>query len=267
MGWLANELRALNLTVLPVVRLDDSAAIQAEAAAVAAAHGAGACLRLGSPDSDPDVEQARQLVPKALADIGLARTDVDLVIDMFEVGSLRQLNRAAPVAKGMVSWADQAGPWRTVTIAAGAFPNQLFSPGPPTVAHRFDADLFDQVARTSPISLDFGDYGIGHPSLPTGGGFGPTPYLRYTCGREWYVYKQGRNAAIPGNQAFFTVCSDVVNSTHWPARGAAYSAGDREIERCAQRLRGAGTATYWLEYSSSHHTAHVIDRLSTVGVP
>ena len=130
--------------------------------------------------------------------------------------------------------------------------------------HRHDADLFDAIIAAGPaIPPDYGDYGIGHPALPTGAPRGPLPNLRYASGRDWQVFRESK--ALPGNQSFFTLCDRVTHSQHWP--GAGYSAGDSEILRCAQSLGGAGTATQWLQFGASHHVAHVIDRLTTHGAP
>ena len=266
--WSARELQGRGVPVKPVMRLTDDPIVLGEVAAAAALHGQGACLRIGSPDDDPDASEAALLWPDVFQTTRLASSELDLLIDLWVVESPRDIGRATTVAVQMLNWAHQNGPWRSVCVASGAFPSSIshFPTGVSTPVQRYDADLFDSiVAANPPISADFGDYGIWHPGLPSYAPRGPLPNLRYTDQREWQVYRERR--VLPGNESFYTLCARVVNSSHWPATGPAYSAGDGQIERCSQSIPGPGTATHWLRWAASHHFAHVVDRLTTQGVP
>ena len=266
--WTARELLTRGVASKPVMRLSDDAVVLGEVAAAAALHGQGACLRLGSPDDDPDPDEANALWPDVFQVTRLSPPDLDLLIDLWVVQSQRDVARATTVAIQMLQWAHQNGPWRSLSVASGAFPASIshLPTGTATALHRFDADLFDSIAAASPpVAPDFGDYGIWHPGLPPNIPRGPLPNLRYTDRREWQVHRESR--ALPGNDSFYTLCGRVVGSTYWPPTGANYSAGDAQIERCAQRIPGPGTATHWLRWGASHHFAHVVERLTTLGVP
>ena len=266
--WTARALLGRGVAAKPVMRLGDDPLVLAEVAAVAALHGQGACLRLGSLDSDPTVDEADGLWPGVFQVTGLPPAEVDLLIDLWVVQTLRDVDRAATVAAQMLQWAYQNGPWRSVTVTSGAFPESIsrLLRGGATAVHRHDADLFARVvAGGPPIIPDFGDYGIWHPSIPDAAGYAPLLNLRYTDQREWQVYREQK--VLPGNESFYTLCGRVVGSAHWPATGAAYSAGDTEIARCAQSIPGPGAATQWLRWGASHHFAHVVERLTTLGEP
>ena len=266
--WTARELRARGVAAKPVMRLTDDPLVLAEVAAAAALHGQGACLRLGSPDGDPDADEADGLWPDLFQSTGLPPSDVDLLIDLWVVDTQRGVTRAATIAGQMLQWAYQNGPWRSVAVASGAFPLTVrqFPTGAATAVHRYDADLFDRiVAASPPVAPDFGDYGIWHPGIPADVPYAPLPNLRYTDQRNWQIYRERRVRGT--NESFYTICANVVGSNHWPIAGAGYSAGDAEIELRAQRNRGPGSATYWLRWGASHHFAHVVDRLTTLGVP
>ena len=266
--WTARALLARGVTAKSVMRLTDDPLVLAEVAAAAAFHREGACLRLGSPDSDPAVDEAEDLWPKVFQVTSLPPAEVDLLIDLWVVQSPRDVDRAATVAGQMLQWAYQNGPWRSVTVASGAFPQSIshLPRGVATAVHRHDADLFARVvAEGPPITPDFGDYGIWHPGISVDAPHPPLPNLRYTDQHEWQVYREQR--ALPGNESFYTLCQRVVASAHWPATGAAYSAGDTEIARCAQSIPGPGAATQWLRWGASHHFAHVVERLATLGEP
>ena len=87
--------------------------------------------------------------------------------------------------------------------------------------------------------------------------------MRYLADDEWLVRRESKSAI--GNQAFFTVCGAIVGDSSW--KGAGYSWGDQEIERSSLRIGGAGTATHWRAYGTSHHLASIVDRLATLGAP
>lgn len=263
--WTSQRLRARNVAAKPVMRQDDPFVVLSEVAAAAAIHGQGACLRLGSEESDPEPDDADALVPDALETVGLGVDEIDLVIDLWSVASQREVQRAVPVAIRMLAWAAQL-PWRSVSVVSGAFPASISNlpTGGPTPIQRHDADLYDAILAAGPDTVpDYGDFGVAHPGMPTSVPRGPLPNLRYTSDREWQVDREQR--ILPGNQSFFTICQRVVASPYWP--GPTYSWGDHEINRCANSTGGAGTATEWRAFGTSHHLAHVVDRLATLGGP
>ena len=263
--WTARRLHRNGVPSKPVMRLDDDPQVLTEVAAAAGLHGEGACLRLGSGDEDPSVAAAASLWPQVRATTGLVPAEVDLLIDLREIRTPRDVSRAATVAARVLHWADQNGPWRSMTVASGAFPEQISDlPIGVTRISRRDAEFFNAVVANAPSILpDFGDYAIWHPDIVDAFPRGPLPNLRYTSGMDWQVYREER--ILPGNQSFYTLCQRVVSSPHWP--GPGYSAGDNEIDQRAQGNGGPGRATDWLRWGASHHFAHVVDRLSSRGGP
>jgi hypothetical protein len=267
--WIANRLYDNAVAYRPVMRLDDAPDVLAEVAAAIDLHDNGACLRVGSEEDWPDPDESDALIDEAFSGADLETNSVHLLIDLGAIESQRDIRPALPVATAMLDWADANGPWASVTVASGAFPSSIshLPNGVASPIQRLDADLFDAITATGPRTTpDFGDYAVNHPSMPTPGfNRGPNPSLRYTSGREWQVFRERK--ALPGNTSFFTVCQQVVTSPYWPAAGAGYSWGDLEVERCAAERGGAGTATQWRAYGTSHHMAHVIDRLASLGEP
>lgn len=265
-AWTSRALLDRGVPARPVLRLDDDPSVLAEVAAAVALHGRGACLRLGSEEEDPDPGAAAALAPSALDAAGLDPADVDLLIDLRQVSSSRDVARTAPVALAVLSWASASGPWRSVALVVGAFPASISQL--PTCAsspvRRYDADLYDAVLSGGPAVVPhYGDYGVAHPAVPTPVRQGPLPNLRYCSGEEWQVFRERRD--LPGNDSFFTLCGRVRSSAYWA--GAGYSWGDGEVDRCADASGGAGTATQWRAYGTSHHLAQVTDRLASLGAP
>ena len=265
----ARALRRKGVVVKPVMRLTDDPRVLQEVKDAAGIHGHGACLRLGWQQEAPDAHDAAQRWPQVCSATSLQPSQVDLLIDFGPVQGSPQVAQAAQIAAQILQWAHQSGPWRSVTVAAGAFPSSIskFQTGVATPVHRYDAELFDRImAGQPPISPDYGDYGIVHPKMvSSGGGNVAFPNLKYTSQRQWQVYRE--NKSRPTFALFFDICRKVVSSSHWPVVGAGYSAGDAEIYgRTLQQTR-TGAPTHWVRWVWSHHWAHVIDRLSSSGAP
>ena len=267
--WIAQELHSKYIPAKPVVRLGDDASVLAEVAAAAALHGHGICLRLGSPGNVPnDIEVSRQW-PRISSEVGLPTTEVDLLIDFCGIDQPGKVGPATARATSLLNWANHNGPWRSVTIASGAFPSSIHALplGMSTPIRRYDADFFSRVVASNPPFIpDFGDYGVRSPTRLSGGGGRPThPNLRYTSGSEWQVYREDRY--LPNGGAIRALCSNVMGSSHWPSTGSSFSAGDAEIDLYARTSGGGRKPTYWLRWSTSHHFEHVIGRLLSLGLP
>ena len=250
----------------PVFRLSDTSAILSQIQQACALHGQGACLRLGNEEEDPDPNVSTQDVLNAVGSIGLNTSQIDLIIDFKEVASARDMARCVPLALSMLVWASNCGNWRSITLASGAFIKTVsgLALGRASQLARFDAMLFTHVAQSNPVIIpDFGDYGINYPIFGPTPPRAPNPNLRYTDGLQWQIDREPKN--LPGNSSFYTICRRLVQAPYW--QGANYSEGDRELQQYAQGTGGPGSATTWLSFGESHHLAHVVDRLATLGAP
>ena len=250
----------------PVFRLSDTSAILSQIRQACTLHGQGACLRLGSDEEDPDPNVTTQEVLNAVGSIGLNPSQIDLIIDFKVVASARDMARCVPLALSMLVWASNCGNWRSITLASGAFIRTVsgLPLGSASQLDRFDAMLFARVAQSNPVVIpDFGDYGINYPIFGPTPPRAPNPNLRYTDDLRWQIDREPRN--LSGNNSFYAICQRLVRAPYW--RGVNYSAGDRELQQYAQGISGPGSATNWLSFGESHHFAHVVDRLATLGVP
>ncbi|MBW5420974.1 hypothetical protein GKQ77_05225 [Streptomyces sp. BG9H] len=252
----------------PVFRCSDTDEVLAEVARVAAAHRNGACLRISSAadlrESIPTGEQIGDL----LRVVRLAPEQVDLLVDAGPVHSDRTREVLAEATRDTLR-SLSCWPWRRLCVAAGAFPVNLtgFPRGRATPVTRQDARLWEKVVENwSGPQPDFGDFGVTYPRiLPKSRGT-PDPNMRYTTAVEWQVFVYPR--VRQGNDDFFCLSEDLVNSPYWPVTGAATSWGDARLEDCAQRKRQkAGGGTEWRAWATSHHLAVVTSQLITTGRP
>ncbi len=178
---IADDLAAWLIPMLPVLHLDDGPQRMADAGYAADLHGGQAVLRLGSDTHDPDDTEAEEQLDRLRDQAGLTIEQCDLVLDVFEVRSERDLSRVEPVVRKCVSWA-QRYPWRSVTVAAGAMPASIshLPVNTPTPLRRWDLQLWQ---RARDLDVRYADYGIAHPGMAAAS-WRPMPSLRYTDD-EW----------------------------------------------------------------------------------
>lgn len=262
------SLRLRGVAMCPVFRSSDTDEVLAEVAAVSADHQRGACLRVSTAEDLGDSLPCGERIQDLLRAVRLAPDEVDLLIDAGPVHSERAGQALAEATtealKRLSLW-----PWRRLCVASGAFPVNLtgFRRGGSTPVVREDARLWQAVVQKwSGREPEFGDFGVTYPRmLPKSRGT-PDPNMRYTTAAEWQVFVYPR--VRPGNDDFFTLSQDLVNSPHWPVTGAATSWGDARLQECAQRKRPkAGGGTEWRAWATSHHLAVVTSQLAMTGRP
>ncbi|RZT85554.1 T4 beta protein [Pseudonocardia sediminis] len=261
--WLATYFHDVGVPVRPVVHLSESDAVIDDAASTHQLHGNGICVRAGSRDRDADVAQCSSAIPEIMQRTGLDASSVDLIFDFSAIADTRDVQRTAPGAQALVTWAAEQ-PWRAVAVTSAAFPESISAlpKGEKSVIRRFDVDLWLKSAQGQP-DLAFGDYGIGHPSMPMTQGRSSLPNLRYTVGEDWWVWREAQD--LPGYESMRTLCKRIVESGGFAGRD--YSWGDAEIDRVARGVGGTGNATHWRAWATSHHLAAVIDRLANRNAP
>ncbi|GAA4443157.1 beta family protein [Phytohabitans houttuyneae] len=261
-GWrrpildIAEDLMHLGTPMRPVVRLDDSDERLSDAGEAAALHDRQAVVRLSIADAGADDEEAEARLTRMRLRTELEVEQCALVVDAGSVLSERDLTAAEPIVRKTISWARRHR-WQSITVAAGAMRESIsgLPTDKATRVRRWDHLLW---TRLRDLDVGYGDYAIAHPAM-TGKGWLPMPSLRYTHGDAWWIYRWARDGG--GSAVMYDLCEHLVQASHWPAAGAAYSWGDAEINLRAERAAGTGNPTDWRAWATSHHLAHVLDQL------
>ncbi|MEU7580594.1 hypothetical protein AB0B50_23670 [Streptomyces sp. NPDC041068] len=257
--------------LVPVVRFSSAAKTFTAAREIIERHQCGACLRLTVHDVAPGADRAADRIGGVLRDVGICVHDTDLLLDAGPLSAADDFSRTLQSTVNALSWLRRAR-WRSISLAAGAFPATFedVTPRVPFSVFRRDAELWQQATdHVLDCSIEFSDYGIVHPlRRAVADPSSLHPFLAYTVADSWQIRIYDRQ--LPGNDDFFTLCDDLTKSSDWPASGSATSWGDACLHECARRKRisgKAGGATQWLAWSASHHFATVIQRMAELGRP
>lgn len=262
---LAELARLAGLTAQPVLRLGDPHLASTDAAAVCAMDRNGLTIRLTNEELDEEPEVLDIALESAVAKVRLTYGEVDLIIDLGEVQGDLAVVASARIVLPLLRALTSIDHWRSVTVAAGAFPVDLSTFTAWVVGERArdDAKLFDRVTSLwTGRQLDYGDYAVAHPVLGQGAPFAPPPQLRYTASSSWVVLK-GRRTDPRANAQFYDIC-DVV-AVHPEFAGVNLGASDARIAN--SRADGPGNGTTWRRIGTAHHLDYVALRLTTLGEP
>jgi len=263
----AMDLAKVDLTSpVAVVRLSDSEEMYSDAARTSKG-GVGAAVRLVSEDLDLEPDELNEELARVLAALTLDADETDLIIDVGAIGGDFAVSGGARLIKSLLRDLEHFDEYRSVTVAAGAFPPDMSDVAAWTVGEhpRDDAALYNRI-RSRPLSrmVDFGDYGIAHPQLTTAAPFAPAPQLRYTVADRWLTLR-GRLNDPRGNLQFFDICAAMASRPEFV--GAALGNADRRIAEGRLGGHGPGNATTWRTIGTQHHIDLVVSRLTNLGEP
>lgn len=263
---LIDRLRDERVSAVPVVRLADPPGNFEALRESCRRDGFGAVIRVTPNDLDDSVLPLYRLIETRVDDLGIASPgDVDVVLDFGSLADESALAVASRLGRFLVGDLTRQ-PWRTVAVAAGAFPSDLSGVQANTIGSlsRLDKQLWQSLNRLQiDRPLDFADYAVSHPLLPVGGAFAAPPQLRYTTNDAWLVMK-GRRQDRRGHQQFYDICRAIVDR-EGGAFDARLSWGDSYIANAARSVDTAyvrpGNASTWRSIATSHHLAWVVRSL------
>lgn len=266
LSFLFNEAQSAGLQLIPVTGLSRDRNYQNAVREVVARDRRGVCVRLESPDFEEllDIDTTLEAFLDAL---GVGPSDTDLVIDFKEITA----SQASPLTIAIISILKSLpniGDWRSVTLAASAFPLNLsnLNASSVTPVPRSEWAIWESLARRRgklPRLPTFGDYAISHPDMIE---IDPrmmrmSAQLRYTTESEWLIFK-GRNVRDYGYEQFSDICRVVASRPEFS--GAAFSKGDADIANCGEGYTGPGNATTWRRIGTNHHLTMAVRQIASL---
>lgn len=257
-------LRAANVAAVAVATTYDGPDTVAAIAAIAATDQRGVAIRVDAEEVALEVPAAVQSeIDQLLTDLGVAVTDVDMIVDvgLVRASTATRVTTAEAALRTIPYLVD----WRNVVTAFSGFPENLDGAvkGGTTALGRDDAIAYATLISRGPDREPiYGDYAVGTPfyaDIP----WAPIPSIKYTAGTNWMIHR-GTAKADRSNQ-YISLAQDLVASGHYA--GAAFSMGDRYYADVASGHDGPGNPTTYVRAATSHHLSCVLDRLATLGVP
>lgn len=255
--------RMNGVQAVPVTGFDREPAHDAAVAKIVAADKRGVVVRVVGDEEllEPTLSANLQAL---CARLGVLPGVVDLVLDWGEVDPGKHRTIAAGALGVVAEVSDE--PWRSVTFAAGSFPQLFHHVGAITIT-RGDWAIWQRLrAQKLGRRVRFGDYAIAHPVfaiLP----FSGAANIRYTLESEWLVFRGHKltGPAYGGHAQFVSLAAEL--AAHPSYCGASFSWGDSYISQCAAGTVSTGNATTWRAVGTNHHLTFVARQLARVTAP
>jgi hypothetical protein len=261
--WLWNDLRTIGVKAVPVTALDHDDDFHDTVATVAAADGRGVCLRLAADDL-VDLAALAVDVDALLGRLGVDPSAVDLIVDLGAVPA-DNASVATITAGAVLPVLPRLTEWRTLTLAAASFPEDLSDVNTDSMdtIRRADWLLWHGLVNRQhrlPRLPSFGDYAIGFP-VPFAADpriIQPASNIRYAAEEHWVIVK-GRSLRRFGHAQFHADARRLMTRTEW--RGDDHCWGCREIAAISRRSERPGSQTTWRAIGTHHHAVTVCEQL------
>lgn len=264
MDALFAQAAAMSLNAIPVVAMDSSPGYRAAVAVTCGRDGRGACLRLQPDDL---VTPSSAEIDALLAEVGVAPNATDVMVD---VGAIPRDQEGVLI----LAWSTilralpRLAEWRTLAIAATAFPQSLTGLAANSITQipRAEWQVYLGLAAAGlPRLPDFGDYAISHPEPVE---MDPrlmriSAQIRYTAADDWLVAR-GRNTRDFGWGQTEQLAKALVGRTEFMK---GHCKGDKVIEARAAGKGSSGSAMTWRRDGTIHHLELVVEQLTTLFAP
>lgn len=268
-AFLLDGARARGLQAIPVTTLNRGPAYNASVKDALAVDKCGMCLRLIGKDFGRKDLQLQ--IDRLLKTLGTTVDATDLLIDFRSI-SEGQASALAAGAETLLNQVPNLAGWRTLTLAATAFPPNLsgVATGTMVTIERTEWLLWTTLRQRGPTLKripTFGDYAVEYPDLAVivdPRVLRVSSQLRYAADQNWVVLKGTsiRSSSKRTPVRFPDLCRVLVKRAEY--RGRSFSWGDRYIHDCAKDKDGPGNPTKWRQVGTNHHLTFITDQIASL---
>ena len=253
-------LKALGRTVTPVFGLERNDDLWVPLGQIARDFGTGFGFRLRRDDLADDLhDETWQQISERSAEMGLAESEIDIILDFAEVLA-DEREQLAETAISFLFTNPRIRHYRSIVVAGSSAlrtVKDVEKDGMGTVV-RNELHLWSALWRDMPDDLKpiYGDYGVVHPDFSD---MGSSKYMnakiRYTVGDKILYFRgHGLHHPIKDYEQYHSLARQVVADVRF--RGRSHSLGDAYVEDCARELIGHGAAATWVAADMNHHLTY-----------
>lgn len=226
----------------------------------------GACIRVRKKELFGD--NLDEVLSSVLRSIGTTPESTDLVLDLGEIKP-DDVNMLSKGIAGVLNALHGVKAFRTLTVAAGAFPPSISHIQQPTKIPRADWLLWQGLAQKESALVrmpTYGDYAIqgAQPPSPNAALHSGSPNIRYTADDHWLVLR-GFALKLHGFEQYAALAQFLV--AHECYAGRTFSQGDDYIFGCAGGAETPGSPAVWRRVGTNHHIAKVLKQLTSLHAP
>nr|WP_301540862.1 beta family protein [Corallococcus exiguus] len=266
LAYVLAKARESGVALVPVTGPERDSDYQATVRAAVEEDKRGVCVRVRKKELfGDDLDEA---LSSTLRKAGATREAADLVLDLGPItpDDVSVLSKSLP---GVIGGIDGLLAFRTLTVAAGAFPPSISRIKLPTKVQRADWLLWRILAGKAKSLVrapTYGDYAIqgAQPPSLTAALHTGSPNIRYTADDHWLVVR-GFALKLHGFEQYAALAQYLVERECYAGR--TFSQGDDYIFGCAGGAETPGNPAVWRKVGTNHHIAKVLKQLTSLHAP
>lgn len=247
-------------SLIPVTGLSRSDDYQSAVMSIIEEDQTGVCFRVTSDDLADS--NATTNFESVLSRLKVDVPDADLVVD------LQYLNNVTPNLQDLIAAIPDLSKWRTFTLLAGAFPEDLQGIERDSVGTLTRDEWFYwreqvQLLKKGMRWPTFGDYTIQHPIFKEpADGCNPSASIRYTFDDYWVIMR-GHGLTHCGSlgNAQYTAEAKLLCDMDEFCR-PQFSKGDRYIYEASRNPSEPGTPRTWIRAGINHHMVYAVRQIA-----
>lgn len=252
--------RNAGVIAIPVTSPFFRQAFQQAVQAVIAADGRGVLIRV-TMDFFNDITKLKGYLDGLSTVLGVGKNQIDIAIDLEYRPNVVEVQQMGAFCLDNLPDIDK---WRTVTLAAGCFPDSIsgLSSGQWIPFNRSDWNGWNAIVarRTSAGTRipSYGDYGVrcgGEPKVIPNA---PAPNLRYTANGTIYVMK-----GLKATGSMRAICKSLLTQQYFS--GQQFSQGDTDIaQKAATTNLKNGSPEQWIQWCTNHHLEYTFSQIQNL---
>lgn len=267
--------KALGRTVTPTYGFGRDDSLWPALRDVVVTQGQGFCFRVDIDDLDDQAEDTWAQILERTADFGLKSDNIDLMIDLRDVGE-EDIGNLKEVVLDFLELVPSGSPYRSVIVAGSSALKTVGDMPKDGIGqiNRNELHLWSRLRRDLDTNIDlrFADYGVVHPDFSDQG---PNKYMnakiRYTNGgRITYFRGHGLRHPVKDYHQYHHIAAQVRDSSHYCGRSFSY--GDWYIDMVADGNLSHGSPGTWVLADMNHHLEYtarhmprLIERIAEAG--
>ncbi|WP_158617123.1 beta family protein [Corallococcus exercitus] len=266
LAYVLAQARKSGVALVPSTGPERPPEYQAVVRAAVAEDQRGICVRVRKKELFEDNLDER--LSSVLHTVGASRESTDLVLDLgsVEPDDVSMLSKSIP---GVLSTLHGVTAFRTLTLAAGAFPQSISHIKLPTKVPRADWLLWQTLASKAESLVrlpTYGDYAIqgASPPSPDAAMHPGSPNIRYTADDHWLVVRGGA-FKHHGYDQYSALAEHLMEQECYAGR--TFSWGDAYIFGCAGGAETPGSPGVWRKVGTNHHITKVLKQLTSPHAP
>lgn len=228
----------------------------------------GFCFRIDIDDLDDQADETSSQIIERSAELGLALSQIDLIIDLRDIGD-KNINNLQNIVMDFLSYKPLITSCRSICLSGSSALKTVSNISKDGVGKILRNELKLWMRLQSDLAgttnLIYSDYGVFHPDFADiGSSKNANAKIRYTEGGMIFYFRGHKLFKPKDFEQYHILANRVKNSSIY--QGPNFSYGDRYIYDVAEYNIGTGSLPTWVLADMNHHMEYSAQQIEKLAV-